>query len=744
MLSRLLSHRWVQVALLLSLLGGAVALRLQDPPAIERLRHLTFDAYNKAMPRLAHDDTLIVDIDEASIRAIGQWPWPRTKMAALTDKLAAMGAKAIVFDVVFAETDRTSPPVMAAQLPADAKTVADGLASLPDHDALFAQSIASAGNVVMGFVGANQVTGRDPLLIARMLNTGQQPAVGRFVRGLHNFTTSLPQLTEAAAGNGSFTPLVENDGIVRRLPLLIGLEKNNDGVAEAVYPALSLEAVRVALGKKVLTVTSHGVDNPAGLGVQSIAVGDRRVPTDETGGVWVYYTGHRPELYVPALSIIDGSIDASRVKDKIVFVGTSAIGLLDLRATPFKTDTPGVEIHAEMVEQILHGQFLQRPSFLIGAEMIATLAVSLAIIFLAPFISTLSMALLAVVVIGGGTVLSIYAYGHMGLLVDGVYPALVTLTIFILSAVLTSLRSETEKKAVRQAFSHYISPVLMDELTRNPDKLRLGGEVRELTVMFTDIRNFTTISEGLDPAELIRMMNDFLTPMTSCVLESRGTIDKYMGDAIMAFWNAPLTDAEHARNAARAALQMVAALEPVNAELEARAQAASRTHHPLRAGIGLHTGPASVGNMGSRQRFAYSALGDTVNLTSRLEGQTKNYGVSILASEATMKAAADFAWLEADLIKVKGRQQPVRIFMLAGDAETNKNADFNSLQGKHNKMLGCYRAQEWQEAAQLTQELEKALPAFAAYYAMILSRIEQYKNTPPANDWQGVWIAADK
>lgn len=727
--------------MLLGLLALAVGLRMQDPPAIERLRHLTFDTYNKWQPRPAGNDTVIIDIDEASIRQYGQWPWPRTLLADMTDKLHAAGARAIVFDIVFSEQDRTSPRALAETLP----TAATFLRQLPDHDDVFAAAIARAGNVVMGFVGANQPTDMTPLAKTRIFNTGKQPEPQRFVQTLPYFTVSLPQLTEAANGNGSFTPLVESDGIVRRLPLLIGTRSATPGTAENILPALSLEAVRVALGKKFYTVTSHGIDNPEGRGIKSVAIGDLKVPTDNSGVAWVYYTGHRPRIYISASDILAGDAKAlARLQGKIVFVGTSAIGLLDLRASPFKADLPGVEIHAEMAEQILHGQFLQRPSYLIGAELLATVVLSLAIIFLAPFVSTLALAVLAVGVAGGGFVLSFYGYETRGLLIDAIYPALVTGAIFAISAVLTNLRSENERRTVRQAFSHYVSPVLMQELERDPARLKLGGEVRDITVLFSDIRNFTTVSEGMDPAELIRVMNDFLTPMTTCVLENRGTVDKYIGDAMMAFWNAPLDDADHARHACLAALGMTAALAPVNAELEKRAAEAGRPFHSLRAGIGIHSGRAAVGNMGSRQRFAYSALGDTVNLASRLEGQTKVYGVSIIISATTQAAAHDLAVLELDRLVVKGRKGAETVFALLGDAEMAKTAHFKGLAEQHNALIAAYRAQRWDDAAALCADCAGKMAEMDRFYRVYAERITAFRQKPPAVGWDAVWTAADK
>ena len=298
---------------------------------------------------------------------------------------------------------------------------------------------------------------------------------------------------------------------------------------------------------------------------------------------------------------------------------------------------------------------------------------------------------------------------------------------------------------MRQAFGLYISPTFMDELAKNPDKLKLGGEVRDLTVMFTDIRSFTTISENLTPEELIHLMNDFLTPMSDLVMDNRGTIDKYMGDAMMAFWNAPLDDPDHYRHACLAALKMNEALVPVNEQVKAKAAAAGRTPVLLNAGIGINSGPCSVGNMGSHQRFAYSALGDAVNLASRLESQTKAYGVNILVGETTAVKVPELATLELDLIQVKGKDKPARIYTLLGDETLAQSDSFKAWKTAHNGFLAAYRAADFGCAA---QELKTARDASAgrigAYYDLFGSRIAEFTKNPPSAGWDGVFVAKDK
>ncbi len=496
----------------------------------------------------------------------------------------------------------------------------------------------------------------------------------------------------------------------------------------------------------MIKVRSYGEPTPEGFGITEIEVGDYTIPTDQRGRMWMHYSGARPDMYIPAWHVLSGQIDPARVKDKIVFVGTSAIGLLDLRSTPLDPVLPGVQVHAEIVEQVLDGDYLYRPQFFDQVELLAILSAGFLAIFLVPFVSIATSTVLVIFLVLSGVLASLYAYQTYGYLVDPLYPGLTITMLFIMSSILSNLRSESERRMIKNAFGHYISQDLMAELTSDPDKLRLGGEVRELSVMFTDVRNFTTISEAMTPAEVIQMMNDFLTPMTSIVMEERGTVDKYMGDAMMAFWNAPLDVPDHAKHACRAALRMAEALELINEAAKARAEQEGRDYHEIRTGIGVATGPCSVGNMGSKQRFAYSALGDTVNLASRLEGQTKPYGVPVMVPEATANATDGLAFLELDLIRVKGKVEPERIYALIGLENIAENVGFKTHKDQHDEMLALYRAREFKKAAKACKTLKTAAMAaeITGYYDLMIDRCKAYEKTPPKKGWGGIFIALDK
>ncbi|MBI1215612.1 MAG: CHASE2 domain-containing protein [Alphaproteobacteria bacterium] len=754
MLKQLLVNRRFQVFLLLAMLFSANYLQYGETNFLNPLRNLVFDTYNRILPRHPGNGVAIVDIDEDSLSRIGQWPWPHTVIGELTKDLRKMGARSVGFDIVFAEPDRTSPGNLARRLPVTPETgpIIESLETMQDNDEVFAKDIREAGHVCLGFAVSNQSRDISPWLKPpKYLVTGKGPGPKDFVQSETNFVAPMPGLVAAADGVGVFAARPDSDGIIRRIPLLVG-HMNRRGQTYQVFPALSLETLLLGVGGKDAPYrinmsragkTSWGSETTF-TGIRSLGVGAYNVPTDLSGYFYIYYAGHRPSLYIPAWKILNGTAPAQAIKDKIVLVGTSAIGLFDLRSSPIDRVVPGVEMHAEIIDQIMQQQFLKRPFMLQAQELLATALAGILIIFLMPYVSTGALALVSAIFIAGGFVGGLYCYQNYGLLIDPVLPTLIYLTLFILSSILTNMRSEAQKRAIRQAFSHYISPVLMEELAGNPEKLKLGGEVRELTVMFTDIRNFTTISESMDPADLIKMMNDFLTPMTSCVLENRGTIDKYMGDAMMAFWNAPLEDPDHAKNACRAALDMVKSLAPVNEAQKQAAEAAGRPFHELRAGIGLHSGKSSVGNMGSKQRFAYSALGDTVNLASRMESQTKGYGVNIMISEGTHKLAPDFAVIELDLLTVKGRSEPERVYALLGDAQMLEDAAFKDFRALHARMLETYRARKWDEAVETGKACEKLHPELGGLYALYRRRIEIYRENPPPDGWTGVWVATEK
>ncbi len=760
-MSRLVHSRLFHFLILLALLVAATYYSHSNHDLRRRLQYVVFDAFNQLHPRPATDDVVIIDIDEASLGKLGQWPWPRSVMADLTTQLKALGARAIAYDMVFAEPDRTSPAFVAARLPdtPEMSPVKDAMNGLPNNDDVFAQAIADAGNVVMGFVAADGAAHQRPPVLSRETRflppakaTEMRDAFLQQTGARDNVATDLPILSEAAIGNGHFIAEPDVDGIIRKVALFMRYPRTlSEGQQAQLFPTLGVEAVRAAHNAKIENqILLKKPDEQQALDtLYKLRIGQKYdVPLEPDSRFWVYYRDIRDDEYVSAYKILDEQSRSQmmpKVDGKIAFVGTSAIGLKDIRSTPLDLFIPGVEVHVNVVEQILQGKFLMRPHLIAGAESLTILVSGLIIILLAPFVNALLLGLFSAVTIAGGFALSWYAYVNAGLLLDPVYPGLAISMIFLVSTLLTYVRTESDRRRVKNAFGHYISPDFMEELTKNPDKLVLGGETRDLTVMFTDIRNFTGISERMSPAALTQLMNGFLTPMSDLVMSNRGTIDKFMGDAMMAFWNAPLDDPDHARHACLTALRMNEALRPINEKLKKEAQAQGQEPIALQAGIGLNTGPASVGNMGSRQRFAYSALGDNVNLASRLEGQTKSYGVEILISAATQSHVPELASLELDLLRVKGKNEPVRIYTLVGDDKMAQSDSFHEWKEAHDRMLLSYRKLDLDNAVHTLTEC-RALSSgrITGYYDMMAERMESLKQNRPNGDWDGVFTATTK
>ncbi|MGE0153603.1 MAG: CHASE2 domain-containing protein [Reyranellaceae bacterium] len=725
----------------LGLLAAALVVNALNPPFLRQVTAFTFDSLQRIKPR-AYDPQIpvrVADIDDASLALLGQWPWPRTTMAEIVARLANAGAAAIVFDGILGEPDRTSPPTVAREIPTVAADplLRERLAALPDNDAYFAEVLAQVP-MVLGFSPTDMASGKEPVRKAGLAFTGDDPRL--FLRLWAGATTNLEILEKAAAGVGSITTEFGGDNTIRGVPLFFRID-------EKLYPSLAAEAIRVAQGATTYVIKSSNASQETGYGEQtgmvSVKIGQFEPVTDGLGQILLYDTGPQAERFISLADVMSDGFDASRVEGMIVFIGSSAPGLKDLRTTPLDPVAPGVVVHAQLAEQIIGKVHLERPDLIRGAEFLYLVLIGLVMVLLLPRLGAALSGVAALVLICGALALSWFAFSELGWLVDAVYPSGVLLLLFLSGTLFSYIRSEAERRQVRNAFSLYLAPELVKEVAANPDRLRLGGEQREVTVMFTDIRGFTTISEALKPDELTRFLNGFLTPMTDIILGRRGTIDKYMGDAIMAFWNAPLDDPDHAANACRAALDMRTRLTEVN-----QAWRAERGENSplIQIGIGLNTGPASVGNFGSDQRLAYSVIGDTVNLSSRLEGQTKAYGVDTLISEETQKRATDLAVVELDLLRVKGKREPARIFALMGDQNRRQDAGFAALADAQKRFLEVYRAGSFGDAATVLDEAEAAARAFGwhqHYYEVMRGRLARLQADAPAR-WDGVYEATEK
>ncbi len=725
-------------------LALALAARVADPAPVQQARLLTFDAYQRLQPRRYDPKTSpvkVVDIDDASLARFGQWPWPRTLLARLVDRLAAMGASTIAFDIVFAEPDRSSPESVLPLWPNTPEVAAlrRSVTKLPSHDRQFADAVGRA-RVVTGFILVNQKTSLRPAVKGTVAHAGDNPR--RFVYSFPGAVTTLAKIEAKAAGNGALNWAPDRDQVVRRVALLFR-------IGDQLYPSLLAEALRVAQGARTYVVKSSGASGETAFGehtgLNHIRVGRFIIPTDARGQLIIHFSESVPERTVSAWRVFEPGFDKSEIAGKIVLIGTGAAGLRDIRATPLRPSTTGIEIHAQAIEQIIGGSYLQRPDFADGAELVAMLLVGLAIILILPRIGAAWSSLVGLTAIAAAVGGSWLAYERLGWLVDPVFPSSMVVIVFVSATLIAYLRSEAEREQVRGAFGRYMSPELVERLAADPSRLVLGGEMKELTLLFCDIRGFTAISEQFDAHGLTSFINRFLTPMTDIILRQRGTIDKYMGDCIMAFWNAPLDDDAHAQNACRATLEMVDRLAELNRDWQAMARQEGRKHVQVRVGMGLNTGECCVGNMGSEQRFDYSVLGDVVNLASRLEAQTKTYGVDIVIGGNTRDRAPDFATLEIDLVRVKGKTKPARIYTLLGDKAMRESADFRALEAPHRDMLAAYRGRKWSESRRLARRCRKLADGrLDGLYELYEARSAAFERTPPAKNWDGVYDAETK
>jgi adenylate cyclase len=505
-------------------------------------------------------------------------------------------------------------------------------------------------------------------------------------------------------------------------------------------PALSFEVLRILGGSGTIMIKADksGIDSVVLQGLRL------RVPTDGLARFWVHYARNDPSIYVSAVDVLDGRVPSEMIAKKLVLIGTSATGMNDIKTTPVSRAMPGVEIHAQVLESALTGSSLSRPAHGEVYEFLAALVAGLLVIAFAPNLGPVTLvgvgALFATALIGTSS----YFYLHDRMLIDFTYPLLSTTAIYLTLIFSSFVREQAQRRQIRSAFSQYLSPAFVEQLAQSPEKLKLGGEEREMTIMFSDMRGFTSISETYkdNPQGLTALMNRFLTPLTNAILDRRGTIDKYMGDAVMAFWNAPLDDREHQLNACNAAVDMLERIDELNRVREEEASEEGHSYVPLNIGVGLNTGNCVVGNMGSDTRFNYSVFGDSVNLASRLEGQTKEYGFPIIVGSKTALAVKDhFAILELDFIMVKGKKEPEVIYAIAGREDVAQSERFQRLRNLTIEMLACYRNRDWDGALATIERGRKTDDARSLEYLYNLyeARIREFRENPPPEDWNGAY-----
>ncbi len=752
--------RWFRVSMMQSgrlttllVLFGLLFVRADDPVALQILRARMFDFYQVMKPRETPPETpvAVIDIDQRSIDELGQFPWPRTAIADMITNATALGVSVIGFDVVFSEPDQTSVAKIVESVPETLldKDIRQRLLNVPTNDTILAEAIKASGKVVLGQTTVSDMlnyNGVPPRTSFAVVGDSPLPYL---TRG-RSVLRPLPELDEAAAGRGVFALSDRSlDLIVRQVPIVVTNE-------ETLYPSLTLEMLRVSLRGRTI-----GIATDASLGgVKQIFVRPPRskesyvIHTDGNGELRPYFrtSASWRKQYVSATDVIHNRLPPDALKGKYALVGMSATGLIaDLRASPLDPVMPGVEAHANILENILFDTQLKYPSYAVATELMAAMVIGLIMIIITPMVGIgIGFGVFVAIAAGFGWY-SWDAFATRLELIDPTFPIISSFLFYAFLAFAGYMRTEAQRKQVRSAFGQYLSPALVQKLAEDPTKLTLGGENREMTFMFSDIRGFTSISELFDAQGLTRLINRLLTPLTNVILSTNGTIDKYMGDCVMAFWNAPLEVKDHGPSACKAALGMVQAVKDVNKVLEEEAKAEGREHRVLNVGIGINSGIACVGNMGSEQRFDYSVLGDSVNLASRLEGQSKSYGVTIVVGENSAALSDMYPLLELDLIKVKGKKQAVRIFTLVGPPELKTQAAYIDLKREHDAILAAYRAQKWDDAMRhmeaaraMVRQQTGLVTELLAFYDIIAERIAEFRTHPPEAEWDGVYVATSK
>ena len=711
--------RWLLRIGGLILICSGVYVRILDPYPVIAARQIYFDYLQRLSPRLFEPDlpVRVVDIDETSLSILGQWPWPRTLVADMVDQLNAYGAASVGFDVLFAEPDRYSPARF-AQDPSYAELFerTDQL-SLLDNDVRLADANASLP-VILGVALKPTTEESNIQAKAGIIQIGDNPSNG--LNWVPAWTSLAPPLAETASGIGSINVSPgDTFGIIRTVPLLW----QSPG---GLMPSFSLEALRVAMQEP--NILLEGAHEEEGI-VRFIELGSLLIPTTEQGELWVRYRHDNPGLYISAVDVMTSSNDAwlrNEIEGKIVLVGTSAAGLLDIRQTPLGESVPGVSIHAQVIEQLLLGQSLHRSDTVAGLEILSYVALGLVV----TTVMSLGGAVMSFAAGGVAAALVLLAswlgFQHGSILFDATFPLAGGMVNFaVLSAYLYGV-AERDKRAIRRSLSHYVAPGVLEELDRTGQELRLGGETQNITVLFSDIRNFTPLSERISPIDLVDLLNKLFTCLAHEIQAEKGTVDKFIGDAVMAFWNAPLNIENHQLHAVRAALRLRSSLEEFNQA------SVMQGLPPIELAIGCASGLACVGNIGSESRFNYTAIGDVVNVASRIENICRHVEFDIVVSKSVMEAiGGEIGMLEAGIVKLKGKTEREPIYIVVGGSEIIKSDAFTKLKSLHHHLIkdlydsnanSCLETQI-QSCMTIARQVNPRLPDF---YTKIIARREDF------------------
>jgi len=706
-------------------------------PILTSLENQAYDARLKiTLPDNVDKQVVIVDIDEKSLEEIGQWPWNRNVLARINDVLFDhYQIKAIGYDIVFAEEDidegaKLLEKMASGSLQDDPEFIEEYHRVMPSlrHDQRFAEALKDR-KTVMGFVmDTDTIKGGMPKAITELdKKTLKKLAINK----TEGYTANLKLLQDSAFSGGFFNnPLLDDDGVFRRVPLLQIYENE-------LHESLALALARAATGSPNIEMVVETNEDSDDLFLEWVTIGEIAIPVDHQSGVLVPYIGKQKSFeYIPATDVLNKRVDKEIMQGKITLFGTSAPGLLDLRTIPLEPAYPGVEVHANIIQGILDGRILHAPGYTKGFEFILISFIGIVLTFSLPMLSALysTLIILGSIVLLIGT--NFYAWTSAQLVLPIAAPVLLVVMLFALQMTYGFFVESRGKRQLAHLFGQYVPPELVDEMSEKMDDINLDGEMRDMSVLFSDVRGFTTISESLEPKELTDYINAFLTPITKVIHDDRGTIDKYMGDAVMAFWGAPLEDEQHALHALTAAIGIVKRMKSLREEF------AEKNWPEIYVGVGVNTGNMNVGNKGSEFRVDYTILGDAVNLGSRLEGLTKVYGVDIITSEFTRHAVPEFEYRELDRVRVKGKDKPVSIYEPLGLLENVSKSDRKLLKQFH---IGVkqFRAQNWDAAEREIFALSQLEPD-RKIYKIYLDRIMYYRENSPGDNWDGSFTHTSK
>ncbi|MFO1258508.1 MAG: adenylate/guanylate cyclase domain-containing protein [Gammaproteobacteria bacterium] len=665
---------------------------------------------------------IIVDIDEKSLKAEGHWPWSRSKLANLFDILSQSGVAVVATDMIFSEAEQNPISMIRHELKNISNSKIDQLAVAYDSDRIFAESLKKM-DVVLGFVlhgEADIRVGRLPEPISKMDCTKitSVPTLG-------GYTANLEILQDNAVGGGFVTTLRDSDGVIRRVPMVICHEGR-------LYPSLSLMAVQTYLLSDTVVVNTEKIGGNEI--INSIQLDDVLIPTDEAGQVLVTFFGPAKTIeYMSATDILKHEFSVEKLSGTLAFLGTSAFGLGDLQIVPQSRAFPGVEVHASIVASILDQSLRQLPAWHLGAEIASLFLVGILAALMFSFLPPISLILIAGSAITTIFLMDYYLFSIERLVFSFTYLYCLLLILTFHYMFVGYFFERRGKRQIESLFGQYVPPAQVKKMSQDPARYGFEGETKELTILFSDIRNFTQFSEHLAAVKVKQFLNEYFTPMTKVIFDSGGTIDKYIGDMIMAFWGAPMDDTEHRAHALDAALNM---------RDFSRKFLQQMSDSRLGLGIGLNTGTTHVGDMGSEFRRSYTVLGDAVNLASRLESATKYYQVSIIVSEETTKGQIGFVFKPLDRVKVKGKEDPVNIFELVGRVNEISDDKLQEIE-RFKEALEYFYAQQWMEAEHLLTDL-CADYADCKVYLLYLERVGKYKNSPFNPDWDGVFVLRSK